>query len=318
MRKLGVANNHVFVVSAGISPQRQRMDIRTTAARHAAGLIAAAAASFSLGVVTPAARIAYDSGVTATTLVAFRVAVATVVTAALVLSLRRSLAFTSLAKVPAMTTTAGMLMVAFGYMSSVLFIPVSLAALIFFLFPIIVLVHGVIVARRPPSMATVAAFVAAFTGLAMALGPSFETLDWRGIACALVAAVGATLVMIAGATAARRMDAFALTFYTQAISLPVVLAALFSVGTVALPGDQVGWIGLAVATTGYIAGMVLLMVAVRLANPAPVSMINNLEPLVTLTVAAVLLGERLATVQYMGGGLVLAAVFLAAREMAAE
>ncbi len=318
MGKITGGDNHVFVVRAGKWPQRQGMDNAASTARHVAGLIAAAAASVSLGIVTPAARIAYDGGVTATTLVAFRVAVATIVTALLVMTLRRPWTLARNARRPTAGTALGILMVAFGYMSSVLFIPVSLAALIFFTFPIIVLIHGIAVEGRRPGVTTLIAFVAAFGGLALALGPSFQELDWRGIACALVAALGATVVMIAGATAARRTDAFTLTFYTQALCLPVVAAVLLSIGTVALPADQAGWTGLLVASGGYIAGMVLLMMAVRFANPAPVSMINNLEPVVTLTTAALLLGERLSAVQYFGGALVLVAVVLAAREMAGD
>ena len=285
-------------------------------AQQILGLAAAAAASLSLGVITPAARIAYDSGVSTTTLVAFRVAVATVITAALVAFLRRPWRFNPAALKPALATTFGILMVAFGYMSSVLFIPVSLSALIFFTFPIIVLTHATLTERRAPSFATVAAFAAAFGGLTLALGPSFEILDLRGVGCALIAAVGACLVMITGSWAARRMDALTLTFYTQVFCLPVVVAVLFSIGTVALPKDGAGWTGLNIAAAGYISGMCLLMVAVRLANPAPVSMINNLEPIVTLVAAALMLSERMTAVQYAGGGLVLAAVVLATREIA--
>ena len=62
------------------------MTITPTPAQQITGLAAAAAASISLGVVTPAARIAYDGGVSTTTLVAFRVAVAIVMVQVLVLS----------------------------------------------------------------------------------------------------------------------------------------------------------------------------------------------------------------------------------------
>ena len=291
------------------------MTITPTPAQQITGLAAAAAASISLGVITPAARLAYDSGVSTTTLVAFRVAVATVIIASLVAFLRRPWAFNPTALKPTLATVLGILMVAFGYMSSLLFITVSLSALIFFTFPIIVLVYATLTERRAPSLATVAAFATAFAGLTLALGPSFEILDLRGVGCALIAAVGACLVMITGSWAARRMDALTLTFYTQAFCLPVVVAVLLSVGTVALPTDGAGWTGLNIAAAGYIAGMCLLMAAVRLANPAPVSMINNLEPLVTLVAAALILGERMTGIQYAGGGLVLVAVVLATREM---
>ena len=124
----------IFVEPSREKSQRQAMTMTPTPSQQISGLVAAAAASISLGVITPAARIAYDGGVSTTTLVAFRVAVATVITAALVALFRRPWAFNPAALRPTLATTLGILMVAFGYMSSVLFIPVSLSALIFFHF----------------------------------------------------------------------------------------------------------------------------------------------------------------------------------------
>lgn len=306
----------IFVEQGGEKSQIQVMNKIPTSVKQISGLAAAAAASISLGVITPAARIAYDGGVSTTTLVAFRVTMATLITAAIVAFLRRPWAFDRAALKPTVATTVGILLVAFGYMSSVLFISVSLSALIFFTFPIIVLTYATLTERRAPNLATIAAFAAAFAGLTLALGPSVKILDFRGVGCALIAAIGACLVMITGSLAARRMDALTLTFYTQAFCLPVVVGLLLSVGTVALPTGVAGWTGLNIAAAAYIAGMCLLMLAVQLANPAPVSMINNLEPLVTLVVAALILEEHLTAIQYAGGGLVLMAIVLASREMA--
>ncbi len=284
-------------------------------ARQFSGLLAAIGASFCLGIITPGARIAYDSGTSAMTLIAFRVAVAIAATGICLAILRRPRTFHREASVPIIITTLGILMVAFGYMSSVLFIPVSLSALIFFSFPIIVLVQSILAGRLKPSLATGLIFLVAFAGLTLALGPSFSSLDWRGISCALVAAVGACLVMIAGASAARQMDALTLTFYTQMFCIPIVFSALLGFGTIKLPVDPVGWLGLSIATAGYIFGMCLLMVAVRFVEPVAVSMINNLEPIVTLIVAALLLNEYMSALQYTGGVLVLAAISLATWKM---
>ena len=249
------------------------------------------------------------------TLIAFRVAVAIAATGICLAILRRPWTFHREASVPIIITTLGILMVAFGYMSSVLFIPVSLSALIFFSFPIIVLVQSILAGRLKPSLATGLIFLVAFAGLTLALGPSFSSLDWRGISCALVAAVGACLVMIAGASAARQMDALTLTFYTQMFCIPIVFSALLGFGTIKLPVDPVGWLGLSMATAGYIFGMCLLMVAVRFVEPVAVSMINNLEPIVTLIAAAILLNEYMSALQYTGGVLVLSAISLATWKM---
>ena len=99
----------------------------------------------------------------------------------------------------------------------------------------------------------------------------------------------------------------------QVLCLPIVFGVLLSVGDVALPYRPSGWLALFIAAIGYIAGISFILLALRFANPASVSMINNLEPLITLVAAAVVLDERMSLIQYSGGGLVLGAVILATR-----
>lgn len=157
--------------------------------------------------------------------------------------------------------------------------------------------------------------MAAFTGLALTLGPNLEVLDWRGVLCSTVAVIGASLVMVAGSTAVRRLDPFTLTFYTQLLCLPIVFGVLLASGNVSLPFHVFGWAALFIAAGGYIVGICLILLALRFAKPARVSMINNLEPLVTLVTAALVLDERLSLPQYLGGGLVLGSVIIATRTM---
>ena len=98
-------------------------------------------------------------------------------------------------------------MVSLGYQGSVAFIPVSLAALVFYTFPLLV---GAVCGRgrtRSHDRRQGAALLAAFLGLALALGPEFGALDWRGIALALLAAVGMGLTMTFGGAATRNEDA---------------------------------------------------------------------------------------------------------------
>ena len=277
------------------------------------GIVAAIVASISLGIVTPAARVAYDYGVNATTLIAFRAAFAVVLLTALMSLLGRRWYVQRDTLKPLLSMTLGILMVAVGYMSSVLFIPVSLSALIFFSFPIIVLFYTILAEKNPPNMSIITAFLAAFFGLFLALGPSFHSLDWRGVLFSAFAAVGASLVMVAGAAAARKIDPLTLTFYSQALCLPIILSILLSFGNIALPNHLFGWAALFAAAIGYIAGISLILLAVRFANPAPVSMVNNLEPIITLVVAGVLLDEYLSYEQYCGGALVLGSVILVTR-----
>ena len=60
----------------------------------------------------------------------------------------------------------------------------------------------------------------------------------------------------------------------------------------------------------YAAGIFLHFAAILLAGPTRAAMFFNLEPVVAMAVAALLLGESLGVVQYDGGALVIAALVL--------
>ena len=83
------------------------------------GITAASIASISLGIVTPAARVAYDYGTSTTTLVAFRDALAVSFMAIVIPLLSRPWCFKSRAFKPLLRPTMGTLMVAFDYMATV-------------------------------------------------------------------------------------------------------------------------------------------------------------------------------------------------------
>ncbi len=280
------------------------------------GLMAAAVSALSLSVVTTAAHFTYAGGADPVTLVAARAAVGFVFASALVLGLRHRPRFTG-GDVPALAgMSAGQLRINFGYMTSVLYIPVSLAALIFYIFPVLVLAVDAALNRKWPTPAVAGAFLAAFAGLALALAPSFETLDPRGLVAALAATLGGTLLMIFGTRATRRVGGATVLFYMQLTACLVTATVMFGFGGPTPPITGMGWAGLAVAAAGYVVGVGLQVVAVRNLDPAPASLIYNLEPLGTLVIAALILGERLDGIQYLGCALVLGAVMTAGQRWA--
>ena len=98
------------------------------------------------------------------------------------------------------------------YISSVAFIPVGVATIIFYTFPLIILVASPMIDGDRPTLARAAIFGLAFAGLAIAIGPSFQTLDPRGLALAGGAALGATVQFFFAARATRAVDPAAAGF----------------------------------------------------------------------------------------------------------
>ncbi len=283
----------------------------TPVSGRAPGLLLAAVSASSLGVVTSLARLGYDRGATPFAFISWRYAAGLAVALAIALVLRTPLRVPRAALGYLAAVTVGMAMISIGYLSSVHFIPVGLAALMFYTYPVLVLALSALLERRLPGPGRSLAFLLAFVGLALALGPSLGSLDWRGIALALTASAGATLLFMTTPRATRHVSVYTLTVWSFIGGLALALLVLPRLGDYALPEVAVGWWGFALAIGFYIVGQLTNFAALRLAEPAAAALVYNLEPLVAIVAAAVILGEVLETTQYAGGALVIAALFLA-------
>ena len=206
------------------------------------------------------------------------------------------------------------LFVSVAYIGSVQFIPVGLAVTIFYLFPVLIMVLAPVVEGRNPGLLRIGTAIVAFVGLAIAVGPNFDSLDVRGILLASLGSAGATLQFFSGRAISRDMTPAAFGSLVHIVILPPVLFVALYAGSGTLqfvPGGhatqsgQLFMLGVALFyTTGYMGHMLSL----RFAPASTVAPFFNLEPVVATVTAAAILDERLQTNQYGGGGLVFAAV----------
>ncbi len=277
----------------------------------ATGLILAAVASSSFGLVITFTRVAYNGGASAGAAMEIRYLVAIAVMSTALLALGRGLRpprelYGGLFRVG--LTNIG---VTFGYMTSILFIPVSLATVVFYTYPLMVIavapmVHGQRLGRRQ-----FGAFGLAFAGLALALGPSIQGLDWRGVALALLAAVSAATVFMIAPKVVRSYHALGVTLHSNLIGACIIPLFLPILGGFVLPETSAGWLGLSGLSIFYVAAILSMFAALHAAGAVPTSLIFNLEPVVAIVAAAILLGERLMPVQMGGVALVIGALMLA-------
>ena len=157
------------------------------------GLIVFAAVSF--GIVTTLSRLAYDGGSNPLTLIVLRPAAFVAVVGILLMVRRRRLRLTRGGFQGSLWLAAAMFAMSAGYLTAVAYIPVGLAAIIFYSFPLLVGVVASASGREPMTLAKAAALVVAFAGLALALGPGVGGPDARGVAAAVVAGPGGTVAM---------------------------------------------------------------------------------------------------------------------------
>ena len=278
------------------------------------GIACALSAATLYGIVPNFARGAFVNGVPAVEVTFLRTSLVAVFFA--ILAITRNDSF----RVPraAVSSLAGQatatLVVSVGYIASVQFIPVGLAVIIFFTFPVLIMLAAPLVEGDSPSARRAAIAVFAFAGLAIAVGPSFESLDLRGILLAAAAAAFCALQFFSGRALSTHMSPPAFGSLVHIIIWPAtLLIALYAGGgTLKLfSGGTATGFGYAFSfgVGGlYVMSYLTQMLSLRFAPASIVAPYFNLEPIVATLAAALFLDERLAVNQYAGGGMILAAL----------
>ena len=196
-----------------------------------------------------------------------------------------------------------------GVLLSFASLPVSLAILIFFTFPLITALLASAVERRPPGLGQVACLLAALAGLAVALEVERFAFAPAGVLFAAMGAFGVAASYVWTGRALPDMDSGIMTFHMAITGLVVaVLFAAATSGFVLPVGGGWGWPALAVAVTGFAVAFFAMFRGVHLIGPAPTAMVMNLEPVFTIALAVVLRGEGLGGRKLAGAAVVLTAV----------
>ncbi len=288
------------------------------------GALYALGCAVTFGVITSLAKFAYDHGTSPQTVVWSRILAAAVLMGGwhwLASRKRKSLnapprSEKASVTVPVLVVAVSVAVMSLGYLGSVYFIPVSLSVLLFFTFPFVVLTLNYLIDRERVSLPQLLAFVVAFGGLTLALGPSWEVLDWRGVVLVLVGAVGAATMIMGSERALRQISMPSLGMLSNAGGAVIAGVVVFVMGAFALPETAIGWLGFAGVCVFYLAGQLFLYAAAHTIGSAKTSMFLNLEPLVSMFTAVLLLGEQLSAMQYLGSAFVLGAMAFASRPAA--
>ena len=101
-------------------------------------------------------------------------------------------------------------------------------------------------------------------------------------------------------------------------SAAVVFIAAAAIQGPALPHSVIGWAAVTgIALVSTVAAITLFFAGLARIGPTRASTLSTIEPVFTVILAALLLGERIEPIQLGGGALILGAVLLLARAPAA-
>ena len=278
------------------------------------GVGCALAAAGIYGLVPNFVRGAFENGIPPVEATFFRTSVIAVAFALIAVMQRESFRIPRAARGAFAGQAFATLVISVSYLASVQFIPIGLAVIIFFTFPVLIMLASPLVEGKFPGFLRIVVAIFAFAGLVIAIGPSFSDLDIRGIGLATLASLAGVVQFFTGRSISRYLKPAVFGSLVHLVIWPATLLIALFVGEGTLQmmpggaGTATGFYFLLGVAAVYVAAYMLQMSSLRFAPASTVAPFYNLEPIVTTLCAGLMFGERLTFNQYAGGGIVLAAL----------
>lgn len=288
------------------------------------GVVLVLLSATCFGAMAVFGKLAYDQGVSPEQLVLIRFALASVLLIALtavqaartgrpVVPRRTSGGRTRLVLAALALGGLGYATQATLYFSALDRIDASLVALVLYTYPAFVTLVAVFLGRDRMTPAVGAALVVASAGTLLVLlgADRVAAFDLLGVGLAFGAALAYTAYILVGDSTVRHVPPLTLTMLVMSGATVTLTARALVTGGLDLDVRPAGWLWVAciavvstvVASTAFFAGLERI-------GPSAASILSTFEPVATVALAALVLGELLAPLQVVGGVLVLLSVVL--------
>ncbi len=276
-----------------------------------AGIVFALITAISLGAITTQAKIFYAGGGNAMTLMLTRFLISTLVFGLLITFKRREFKIDRHQRLPIFMLGFVWSGSMICYLLSVETIPVSLAVLVLYTYPLLVLTYSILGRQISPSPFLISIFCLAFLGLYLVLSSGSVKLDSGGLMFASLAALGAAYTFIKGARIAPQLNPLVMTFWINAVGLAMIVPLIYP--RFSLSTEEIGLIALAAATLFYVIAIICQFEALARLPATTAAFILNLEPVVSILLAAIILQEHLSGLQWLGVALVITGLLVVIR-----
>ena len=280
------------------------------------GILFALVTACGLGAITTQAKLFYADGGNALTLMLARFAASTLVFGLILAARRETFRVEREHRIPLALLGLVWSGAMICYLRAVESISVSLAVLILYFYPLLVLGYSVVRGYLKASFGLLALFGGAFFGLYLALSGGEISANAGGVLFAALASCGAAFTFVCGARVAPRMSPLLVTFWVNGAGLILILPMM--AGELKLPAVGSAMIALGLATAFYLVAILSQFQALARLPAARAAFLLNLEPVVSILLASLVLGEMLTLAQACGVVLVIGVVLLSLRFKPAE
>lgn len=293
------------------------MNGRTTSADRWQGVLWIVVSAAGFGAMAIFAKIAYREEVSLTSMLFLRFAIAGLLLAAW--GIRQGMRWPrgkDLLWVAAMGAV-GYVGQAYCYFAALKHASAGLVGLLLYLYPALVTIMSALIYRRRIGAARGWAIAAALAGTALTVGGDLQSQP-LGILLGIGAALIYSIYILAGEGVIPRVGAL------PAATVVMLAAALVYGGAataegLALPRSLEAWLAvLAIAVFSTLLAILGFFKGLEKLGASDASTLSTLEPLVTIGLALLVLGETITGLQLGGGALILAAVIYLVRHGAKE
>jgi drug/metabolite transporter (DMT)-like permease len=190
-------------------------------------------------------------------------------------------------------------------------IPAATASLVFYVYPALVALLGLVFLKRRMEAAAWVALLLSLLGVALTAGFARGPLDSRGVALVLLGAAVIACYMLLSELALTGVPTLPATAYVLSGTALACWVWQGLAGRPGLPPTGRAWLVVVLMATLSTGLSILAMLsAIRRIGAGPTSILLTVEPACTVVLAFLFLGETLAPRQVLGGALVLSGVAL--------
>lgn len=284
-------------------------DTSSTAAHRWMGVLLIVISAASFGALPIFIRLAYRTGADPTTLLVLRYSIAAVVMVAIMFARKTPLPRGRILLGLVLMGAVGYVGQSFAYFTALTMASASLVALLLYLYPAIVTMLSALFFKERLTAAKVGALTLALVGTALTIGPAGSGRV-AGILLAIAAAVIYSVYILVGSRIIPHASAIA------ASTTVITAAAAVYIGIVAVRGPTFpqtfsGWADIfAIALVSTVLPIVTFLAGLERVGPTKASTLSTFEPVMSVMLAILILGETISPLQVLGGALILAAVIV--------
>jgi len=273
--------------------------------RHV-GLLLIAISAASFGVMPILARFAYAAGADPITTLWLRFGIAAMVMAVIMLVRRMPFPRGRVLLGLVLMGALGYAGVSLAYFTALTMASAGLVALLLYLYPALVMVLSVISLRERLGRVKVEVLFLALVGTTLTTG-LVGGASALGIFLGIVAALLYAIYILVGSHVVHQAGSIASSTIVM-IAAATSYSGMVIIHGPALPQSMCGWAAVvAIALVSTVLAFVTFFAGLKLVGPITASTLSTLEPVVTVDLAAVVLGETMGLLQLCGGVLILLA-----------